>query len=184
MLTVSNRSAPLPDLNASIESPLSEPEGTIPTSKSTARRVHALELIVKRQRAKLDLLDNALVDTQGLLSGDKSLFERSRRLLATQKTGGSNRSDDLRLIKGISWRKAARLRNLGIQSFGDIARLNEEDILWLDQVMGLQGSIEREDWVRQSRALSLREARRKRLARQTKGLRNDRPTSGEAQGHR
>ena len=64
-------------------------------------------------------------------------------------------SDDLTRIKGVGPKLAARLSELGVTSFSQIAAWNEADIERIDAELGrFQGRIRRDDWVGQAGLLA------------------------------
>ena len=63
--------------------------------------------------------------------------------------------DDLMRIKGIGPKLNARLAELGITSFAEIAGWTEEDITRIDAQLGtFQGRIRRDSWIEQARYLA------------------------------
>jgi large subunit ribosomal protein L19 len=62
-------------------------------------------------------------------------------------------ADDLSKIKGISPDLMARLAQLNCIKFDQIADLSDEDSGNLDDVLKLDGAIEKQDWIGQARAL-------------------------------
>ncbi|GAB4363104.1 MAG: ABC transporter ATP-binding protein [Oricola sp.] len=64
------------------------------------------------------------------------------------------RPDDLKLISGIGPRIEAILNGLGIYSYDQIAKWKKAERTWVDDHLKFKGRIEREDWVRQAKALA------------------------------
>ena len=63
--------------------------------------------------------------------------------------------DDLNRIKGIGPKLSARLQELGVTSFAQIAAWNNSDIDRIDAELGrFQGRIRRDDWIEQARLLN------------------------------
>ena len=62
-------------------------------------------------------------------------------------------ADDLSKIKGITPDLMARLAQLNCIKFDQIADLSDEDSANLDEVLKLDGAIEKQDWIGQARAL-------------------------------
>lgn len=62
-------------------------------------------------------------------------------------------ADDLSKIKGITPDLLARLAQLNCIKFDQIADLSDEDSGNLDDVLKLEGAIEKQDWIGQARAL-------------------------------
>ena len=63
-------------------------------------------------------------------------------------------ADDLTRIKGIGPKLSARLNELGIYHFKQIANWSEEQSEWVDEYLAFKGRVTREKWVNQARALS------------------------------
>ncbi len=61
--------------------------------------------------------------------------------------------DDLKRIKGLGEELEKRLVKLGITKFEQITNFSDDDIARVDEVLNLEGRMEREDWLGQSRAL-------------------------------
>lgn len=67
---------------------------------------------------------------------------------------GPNTPDDLKLIVGIGPVLERMLFQLGISTYGQIARMNDRDIDELDgRLPEFPGRIRRDEWVKQARAL-------------------------------
>jgi large subunit ribosomal protein L19 len=62
-------------------------------------------------------------------------------------------ADDLSKIKGITPDLMARLAQLNCIKFDQVADLSDEDSANLDEVLKLDGAIEKQDWIGQARAL-------------------------------
>ncbi|MFK7916273.1 MAG: hypothetical protein AB8B93_20335 [Pseudomonadales bacterium] len=129
--------------------------------------ISVLKSTVSKQRDRLALCREGIEEMQQLLNADSSQVQRlrSQRPTSGLPKEAANNPDNLQRIKGIGWRKEARLRSLGIERFADMARLSSDDVLWLDQVMGLDGAVQRQDWVGQSRKLAAVAGRAKGPAR-------------------
>jgi large subunit ribosomal protein L19 len=61
--------------------------------------------------------------------------------------------DDLTQIKTIAPELAERLSGIGVIKFEQIANFSDDDIANVDEALGLEGRIEREDWVSQAQHL-------------------------------
>ena len=62
--------------------------------------------------------------------------------------------DDLKLISGVGPKIEGILHNLGIYKFEQIAKWKKAERNWVDDHLRFKGRIEREDWVRQAKALA------------------------------
>ena len=80
---------------------------------------------------------------------------RARRLNAAWKGFKKQKGepDDLTKIKGIDADLAGRLRQLNCVKYEQIANLSDDDIANLDEVLQLNGRIEKDDWIEQAQAL-------------------------------
>ncbi|MEL6724901.1 MAG: hypothetical protein AAFP81_07825 [Pseudomonadota bacterium] len=63
-------------------------------------------------------------------------------------------ADDLTRIKGIGPKLSARLNELGIYHFKQIAGWSEPEALWVDDFLSFKGRVARENWISQARVLS------------------------------
>ncbi|MDB5525089.1 MAG: NADH:ubiquinone oxidoreductase [Rhizobium sp.] len=61
--------------------------------------------------------------------------------------------DDLKRISGIGPKVEKVLHGMGISSFADIASWDEAEMLSVDEKLGLDNRIIRDDWVKQAKAL-------------------------------
>ncbi|MCI4663307.1 MAG: hypothetical protein MRY74_01175 [Neomegalonema sp.] len=66
--------------------------------------------------------------------------------------------DDLKLIETIGPKLEARLNDLGVWSYDQLARFSAADLAWIDISLGLGGRIMREGWARQAVEMSKRKA--------------------------
>lgn len=80
---------------------------------------------------------------------------RAKRLNAAFKgfKKPKGQPDDLKQIKSISADLEAQLRKFNVLKYEQIANFSDEDIANLDDVLSLDGRIEKEDWIGQARAL-------------------------------
>ena len=62
--------------------------------------------------------------------------------------------DDLQLISGVGPRNEAILHELGIFTFAQVAAWKKAEREWVDAYLNFHGRIEREDWVKQAKALA------------------------------
>ena len=62
--------------------------------------------------------------------------------------------DDLKLISGVGPRLEGTLHSLGIYTFAQVASWKKTERDWVDGYLNFKGRIERDDWVRQAKALA------------------------------
>ena len=63
-------------------------------------------------------------------------------------------ADDLTRIKGIGPKLSARLNDLGIYHFKQIAAWTASEAEWVDECLAFKGRVAREKWIKQARALT------------------------------
>lgn len=117
---------------------------------------HIAEIEVLRRgrvrRAKLYYL-------RGLRGKAARIFERTdaraRKLNAAWKgfKKPKGEADDLAQINGIDATLAARLKQLNLYKFEQIANFSDEDIANVEGALNIDGRIEKQDWIGQARAL-------------------------------
>jgi len=64
------------------------------------------------------------------------------------------KADDLTRIKGIGPKLSARLNDLGIYHFKQIAGWSDSEAKWVDDFLSFKGRVGRENWVTQARVLT------------------------------
>ena len=62
--------------------------------------------------------------------------------------------DSLKLISGVGPKIEATLNDLGIYTLGQIARWTEAEREWVDGYLRFNGRIDRDNWIRQAKALA------------------------------
>ena len=62
--------------------------------------------------------------------------------------------DDLKLISGVGPRTEGILHSLGIFTFAQVASWKKAEREWVDSYLSFRGRIERDDWVKQAKALA------------------------------
>ncbi len=62
--------------------------------------------------------------------------------------------DDLKMISGVGPKIEATLNGLGIYTFEQIAKWKKAEREWVDTYLKFSGRIERDDWVKQAKALA------------------------------
>ena len=117
---------------------------------------HIAEIEVLRRgrvrRAKLYYL-------RGLRGKAARIFERTdaraRKLNAAWKgfKKPKGEADDLTQINGIDANLAARLKQLNLYKFEQVANFSDEDIGNVEGALNLDGRIEKQEWIGQARAL-------------------------------
>lgn len=67
-------------------------------------------------------------------------------------------ADDLKLISGVGPVLEGKLNALGITQFAQVAAFKKADITKVDEVLNFRGRIERDEWIKQAKALAKGEA--------------------------
>ncbi|MGI6852607.1 NADH-quinone oxidoreductase subunit E [Mesorhizobium sp. 1B3] len=62
--------------------------------------------------------------------------------------------DDLKLISGVGSKIEETLHSLGIFTFAQVASWKKAERAWVDSYLNFKGRIERDDWVKQAKALA------------------------------
>jgi NADH-quinone oxidoreductase subunit E len=62
-------------------------------------------------------------------------------------------SDDLKKISGVGPRLEKVLNGMGVTTYAQIAKWSDEDMLKMDETLGLDNRIIRDQWVKQAKAL-------------------------------
>jgi len=62
--------------------------------------------------------------------------------------------DDLKMISGVGPVMEAKLHDLGIYTFAQIAKWTEKEVAWVDSYLAFRGRIVRDDWIKQADALA------------------------------
>jgi NADH-quinone oxidoreductase subunit E len=62
--------------------------------------------------------------------------------------------DDLKAISGVGPKLEQVLNGLGIWSYGQIAAWQDAEIAWMDDTLGFNGRIGRDEWIGQATALA------------------------------
>lgn len=62
--------------------------------------------------------------------------------------------DDLKAISGVGPKLEKILNDLGIWTYAQIAKWDKDQIAWLDDHLTFRGRIDRDEWVKQAKALS------------------------------
>jgi large subunit ribosomal protein L19 len=111
------------------------------------------------------LIDSIEVIRRGKVRRAKLYYLRGRRgksarIVERQEVRGKKKAgafkgftkpkglaDDLKLVQGISPELEAKLNKLGVTKYEQIANLTDDEIVYLDEALSLNGAIEYDDWV-------------------------------------
>jgi small subunit ribosomal protein S2 len=79
---------------------------------------------------------------------------RARTAVTPLFAAPAGKPDDLKKIGGVGPVLEAKLKDLGVTRFEQIANFSDEDIEKIDQALNFKGRIQRDDWVGQARSLA------------------------------
>ena len=100
-------------------------------------------------RKKRSTTAKAKVVTKARATGAKPRKDNAPQRMRKPKT-----PDDLKLISGVGPKIEGILNDLGIYKFEQVAQWKEAERSWVDEKLRFKGRIEREDWVKQAKALA------------------------------
>lgn len=63
-------------------------------------------------------------------------------------------ADDLKQIKGVGPKLEAKLNEMGVWHFSQIASWTPKEVAWVDDTLNFRGRINRDDWIGQARILA------------------------------
>lgn len=132
--------------------------------KNMQERLAAFERIARSLETERDLLkhqlDAAKSEVDGLqreLNLTISLMERQSQSRTSTRKGGRaepEHTDDLKIIKGISAVFEQKLISLGVHTFEQISRWDDDAVISFARALGISpGRLFQEDWVGQARYL-------------------------------
>lgn len=94
-------------------------------------------------------------------SSPKSKSTTNKKSVAPKSPASSKSraKDDLKLIKGIGPQNEQRLNKIGVKLFDDVAKWTKKEQADIGQRLAFPGRIEREEWVKQAKALAKKATR-------------------------
>lgn len=101
--------------------------------------------------AKAEAAANAKVKGETRAEGGKPSLEDKNRPAGIGKPATP---DDLKLISGVGPKIEGTLHELGIFTFAQVAGWKKAEREWVDGYLNFKGRIERDDWVKQAKALA------------------------------
>lgn len=101
--------------------------------------------------AKADAAANAKVRGDTRAEGGKPSLEDKNRPAGVARPDAP---DDLTLISGVGPKIAGTLNDLGIFTYAQVASWKKSERDWVDGYLNFKGRIERDDWVKQAKALA------------------------------
>jgi NADH-quinone oxidoreductase subunit E len=85
--------------------------------------------------------------------------KRTKAEAGMQAAGKLGVTDDLKAISGVGPKLEHVLNGLGIRSYGQIAAWTAEDVALMEETLGFNGRIARDDWIGQAVALAAGETK-------------------------
>lgn len=101
--------------------------------------------------ASPELLKGAPIGAAGKKVAEKALLEDKNRPKGIERPA---QPDDLKLISGVGPKIEKTLHSLGIFTYVQVASWKKAERDWVDGYLSFHGRIEREDWVKQAKALA------------------------------
>ncbi|MEI2301676.1 NADH-quinone oxidoreductase subunit E [Ensifer sp. MJa1] len=97
-----------------------------------------------------DTVDKSKPAKAAAVSGKPSLEDKNRPA-GIEKPAAA---DDLKLISGVGPKIEGTLNDLGIYTYAQVASWKKAEREWVDGYLNFKGRIERDDWVKQAKALA------------------------------
>lgn len=101
--------------------------------------------------AKAEAAANAKVRGETRAEGGKPSLEDKNRPAGIERPAAP---DDLKLISGVGPKIEGTLHELGIFTYAQVAAWKKAEREWVDGYLNFKGRIERDDWVKQAKALA------------------------------
>ncbi|WP_424981410.1 hypothetical protein [Maritalea sp. S77] len=127
------KKAPTPKTTA--KKPAAKPAAAKPATKKPAAKAPAKKTAARKPAAK----------TAAKAVNDKP------ELLTAPRDG---KKDDLKKIKGVGPKIESTLNEKGIYHYEQVAAWKRKDVKWFDEELSFKGRIDREEWVKQAKALA------------------------------
>ena len=145
-LTSLNGAAVKPARKASTSK--AKPAATKKTAAKPAAKKTATKATAKKAPAKAAAVKSNAKKTVAKTAGPERL----------KKPNG--KADDLKLISGVGPKLEKTLNGLGFFHFAQIAKWKKADVAIVDDELSFKGRIERDDWIKQAKALAKNKAGR------------------------
>jgi NADH-quinone oxidoreductase subunit E len=139
---------------------------SVPPSNAARAKTDAEETDPKLKTpvtAKAEAAANAKAKGDTRAEGGDAAVKQPAALVAKPSLEDKNRPagiarpaspDDLELISGVGPKIAGILHELGIFTFAQVAGWKKAEREWVDSYLNFKGRIERDDWVKQAKALA------------------------------
>ena len=135
-------SAPLGDLTSLTDASLYNGKSRAPAKKTTKKATAEAVKATPAQKATVKKAAKKKATTSADEKGRPAGIKKPAK------------PDDLKLISGVGPKLEGVLNGLGIFKFAQVAKWNKAERDWVDGYLKFKGRIERDDWVRQAKALA------------------------------
>ncbi|RJG44517.1 dipeptide ABC transporter ATP-binding protein [Mesorhizobium sp. DCY119] len=124
--------------------------GQKPRVVKTASSPAAARAAIGAKPAKAPARAKAVAPAQTKMAKPSAPVEKGR----PQGIARPSAPDDLKMISGVGPKIEGILHELGVYTFAQVAAWKKAEREWVDDHLSFHGRIEREDWVRQAKALA------------------------------
>lgn len=132
--------------------PASKPAAKTPAAAKSATKAPAKKAAPKKAAPKSAASKSTVSKkATGAKPASKPAADDKPNLLSAPRNG---QQDDLKTIKGIGPKIEKILNEKGIYHFDQIATWKRKDVNWVDGELSFKGRIDREEWVKQAKALA------------------------------
>lgn len=125
----------------------------VPPSNAAKPKTAAIETApaIKSPAARKASAGKAAPSTKAAAPAKAAALEDKNRPAGIKKPA---KPDDLKLISGVGPKIEGILHELGIYTFAQVAKWKKAEREWVDGYLKFHGRIERDDWVKQAKALA------------------------------
>ncbi|MDX3929070.1 MAG: NADH-quinone oxidoreductase subunit E [Shinella sp.] len=147
------------ETNRAVKTPATAPNGAARNVKASENQVEAAKEERKPDPKRPGSAAEGAPPEPGATPGVTAVRKTSERpsLDDRNRPAGISRPeaiDDLKLISGVGPKIEGILHELGIFTFAQVASWKKAEREWVDGYLNFRGRIEREDWVKQAKALA------------------------------
>ena len=131
-------------------------------SKPKAKAVMMAEEKAEKLKAAAEAAEEAKAAAKAEAEAPAPVEEAAPAEVAAEATGEAaalfeapeGDADDLKLISGVGPKLEKTLNGLGFWHFSQIAKWTKADVAVVDSELTFKGRIERDDWIKQAKALA------------------------------
>ncbi|MEL6734678.1 MAG: dipeptide ABC transporter ATP-binding protein, partial [Pseudomonadota bacterium] len=152
--TKTSKAKPATSKTKTTETTVSKPAAKTPTAKASPNKT--------KTKTKTDKVGSAAKPVAAKVSSPKPAASKAtaKRAPAVKKDAAPPKMrkpakpDDLKMISGVGPKIEGILHGLGVYKFEQVAKWKKAERDWVDDHLRFKGRIEREDWVKQAKALA------------------------------